>query len=207
MAKLSLQELRELRAKESARLEKRDIHGKDVHVVVGMGTQRKASVIGSISSVKMTDLKVPSRSLENSLIGRMSGVIGVQRSGEPGKDTSSFWIRGISTFGANQSPLILVDGVERSMTNISPEEIESVINGMADVDESLVVQRGGRLVALVRLKDGCHDKIDCLKKEIMDYVNRQVSRFSRISEIEFIKEAFEKTATHKIRRMKYCQAQ
>lgn len=80
--------------------------------------------------------------------------------------------------------------------NIYPEEIESVINGMADVDESLVVQRGGRLVALVRLK-----------KEIMDYVNRQVSRFSRISEIEFIKEAFEKTATHKIRRMKYCQAQ
>ena len=91
--------------------------------------------------------------------------------------------------------------------NIYPEEIESVINGMADVDESLVVQRGGRMVALVRLKDGCHDKIDCLKKEIMDYVNRQVSRFSRISEIEFIKEAFEKTATHKIRRMKYCQAQ
>lgn len=103
-----------------------DVEALDEVVVVGMGTQRKASVIGSISSVKMADLKVPSRSLENALIGRMSGVIGVQRSGEPGYDTSSFWIRGISTFGANQSPLILVDGVERSMTNISPEEIESV---------------------------------------------------------------------------------
>ena len=103
-----------------------DVQALDEVVVVGMGTQRKASVIGSISSVRMADLKVPSRSLENALVGRMAGIIGVQRSGEPGQDTSSFWIRGISTFGANQNPLVLVDGVERSMTNISPEEIESV---------------------------------------------------------------------------------
>ena len=87
--------------------------------------------------------------------------------------------------------------------NIYPEEIESVINGIAEVEESLVVQRGGRLVALIRLKDGYHAAIDNLKKEILDYVNRHVSRFARISEIEVLKEAFEKTATHKIRRMKY----
>lgn len=103
-----------------------DVQSLDEVVVVGMGTQRKASVIGSIASVRMADLKVPSRSLENALVGRMAGIIGVQRSGEPGQDASSFWIRGISTFGANQDPLVLVDGVERSMTNISPEEIESV---------------------------------------------------------------------------------
>ena len=103
-----------------------DVQSLDEVVVVGMGTQRKASVIGSIASVRMADLKVPSRSLENALVGRMAGIIGVQRSGEPGQDDSSFWIRGISTFGANQDPLVLVDGVERSMTNISPEEIESV---------------------------------------------------------------------------------
>ena len=87
--------------------------------------------------------------------------------------------------------------------NIYPEEIESVINGIAEVEESLVVQRGGRLVALIRLKDGYHAAIVNLKKEILDYVNRHVSRFARISEIEVLKEAFEKTATHKIRRMKY----
>lgn len=67
-----------------------DVQSLDEVVVVGMGTQRKASVIGSIASVRMADLKVPSRSLENALVGRMAGIIGVQRSGEPGQDASSF---------------------------------------------------------------------------------------------------------------------
>ncbi|MFT3902403.1 MAG: SusC/RagA family TonB-linked outer membrane protein [Niabella sp.] len=95
-------------------------------VVVGMGTQRRVSVVGAISSVKVSELKTASRSLTNSLAGRMAGVVAVQRSGEPGYDDASFWIRGISTFGANKTPLILVDGVERSMSNLDPEEIESV---------------------------------------------------------------------------------
>jgi TonB-linked SusC/RagA family outer membrane protein len=95
-------------------------------VVVGMGRQRKASVIGSISSISVQDLRVPQRSLVNALSGKMAGAVVVQRSGEPGADDASFWIRGISTFGANRSPLILVDGVERSMSDLSVEEIESV---------------------------------------------------------------------------------
>lgn len=97
--------------------------------------------------------------------------------------------------------------------NIYPEEIENVINGIDDIEESLVVQRKGRLVALVLLKDTLKDRLhlsskehERLKQEIMDFVNRHVSRFSRITDVEFVKEAFEKTATHKIRRMKYCQA-
>jgi TonB-linked SusC/RagA family outer membrane protein len=98
----------------------------DEVVVVGMGTQRKASVIGAISSIKVAELKTPARSLTNALAGRMAGVIAVQRSGEPGYDNSDFWIRGISTFGANKTPLILVDGVERAMDNVDPEEIESL---------------------------------------------------------------------------------
>ena len=97
--------------------------------------------------------------------------------------------------------------------NIYPEEIENVINGIDNIEESLVVQRKGRLVALVLLKDTLKDRLhlsskehERLKQEIMDFVNRHVSRFSRITDVEFVKEAFEKTATHKIRRMKYCQA-
>lgn len=95
-------------------------------VVVGMGKQRKASIVGSISSISVNDLRIPSRSLTNALSGRMSGAVIVQRSGEPGNDNASFWIRGISTFGSNRTPLILVDGVERSMTDLSVEEIESI---------------------------------------------------------------------------------
>ena len=103
-----------------------DIQNLKEVVVVGMGKQTKASVIGSISSVSVSELKTPARSLTNALAGRMAGVIAVQRSGEPGYDNSDFWIRGISTFGSNRAPLILVDGVERDMANLDPEEIESV---------------------------------------------------------------------------------
>ncbi len=103
-----------------------DITTLDEAVVVGMGVQRKASVIGSISSISVNDIKIPSRSLTNALSGRMAGAVVVQRSGEPGNDDASFWIRGISTFGANKTPLILVDGVERSMSDLSVEEIESI---------------------------------------------------------------------------------
>ena len=98
----------------------------DEVMVVGMGVQRKASVIGAISTVKMDDLKVPVRSLTNALAGKMAGAVVVQRSGELGRDGGSLWIRGISTFSANRSPLILVDGVERDMSDISVEEVESV---------------------------------------------------------------------------------
>lgn len=98
----------------------------DEIVVVGMGTQRKASVIGAISNVSMDDIKIPSRSLTNALAGRLAGAVVVQRTGELGADNSNFWIRGISTFGSNRSPLILVDGVERDMQDLSAEEVESV---------------------------------------------------------------------------------
>ena len=79
-------------------------------VVVGAGFQKKASVVGAVTSIKMEDLKVPTANITNSLAGNVPGIIAVQRSGEPGKDASEFWIRGISTFGANASALVLVDG-------------------------------------------------------------------------------------------------
>src|SRR5690606_7804079 len=68
----------------------------------------------------------PNRSVPTALAGRMAGAVVVQRTGELGNDNGNFWIRGISTFSANRTPLILVDGVERDMQDISVEEIESV---------------------------------------------------------------------------------
>ena len=81
-----------------------------------MAHKRKESVVGSITTVEPAKLNVStSRSLSNNLAGTVTGVIGVQRSGEPGYDNSSFWIRGISTFGdVGKDPLVLVDGIERS---------------------------------------------------------------------------------------------
>lgn len=97
----------------------------DEVVVVGYGEQQKQKVVSSISSVKGESLRFPTRNLSNNIAGQVAGLIAVQRSGEPGYDNSEFWIRGISTFAGGSSPLVLVDGVPRSINDIEPDEIES----------------------------------------------------------------------------------
>ncbi|MCS3554195.1 MULTISPECIES: TonB-dependent receptor [unclassified Sphingobacterium] len=99
--------------------------GLEEAVVVGFGKQKKESVVSSISSVKGESLRFPTRSLSNSLAGQVSGLIAIQRKGEPGYDNSEFWIRGVSTFAGGRSPLVLVDGVPRAMNDIEPDEIET----------------------------------------------------------------------------------
>lgn len=133
-----------------------DNKGLDEVVVVGYGTQKKASVVGAITTVKPEQLQFgTSRSLSNNLAGVVSGVIGVQRSGEPGYDDSNFWIRGISTFqSAGRDPLVLIDGVERSLNNIDPEEIES-FSVLKDAAASAVYGvRGANGVILINTKRG-----------------------------------------------------
>ncbi|TKC09742.1 TonB-dependent receptor [Pedobacter frigoris] len=94
-------------------------------VVIGFGKQKKESVVSSLSTVKGTQLRFPTRSLSNNLAGQIAGLIAIQRSGEPGYDNSEFFIRGISSFSGGTSPLILVDGIPRSMNDIEPDEIET----------------------------------------------------------------------------------
>ena len=98
--------------------------------------------------------------------------------------------------------------------NIYPEEIEQVINTFNGVNESLVVERNGKLVALVKFDDNVldwnqeredkfFDNLQSMKQAVLEYVNKHVSKQSKIGEVEAMKEDFEKTATHKIRRCKY----
>lgn len=94
-------------------------------VVVGFGKQKKESVVSSITTVKGTQLRFPTRSLSNNLAGQIAGLIAIQRSGEPGYDNSEFFIRGISSFSGGTNPLILVDGIPRAMNDIEPDEIET----------------------------------------------------------------------------------
>ena len=130
----------------------------DEAVVVGMGTQRKASVVGSISAVPVNNIKAPQRSLTSALSGRIAGAVVVQRTGEPGQDDANFWIRGISTFGANKTPLILVDGVERSMSDLSIDEIES-ISVLKDASATAVYGvRAANGVVLVTTRKGVAQK-------------------------------------------------
>jgi TonB-linked SusC/RagA family outer membrane protein len=94
-------------------------------VVVGYGTKRKSSVTAAISTLKGGEIAaVPISDLSNGLGGRVSGVIVKQGSGEPGRDGSDIFIRGISSTGSTQ-PLIIVDGIPRSFQQLDPNSIES----------------------------------------------------------------------------------
>ena len=125
-------------------------------VVVAYGQQKKESVVASIAAIEPDKLKVgTSRSLSNNLAGTVAGVLAVQRSGEPGYDESTFWIRGISTFqDTGRDPLVLVDGIERDIDNIDPEEIES-FSVLKDAAASAVYGvRGANGVILINTKRG-----------------------------------------------------
>ena len=128
----------------------------DEVVIVGSGTQKKVSVTGAISSVKGAALKAPSSSLTSSLAGRLAGVMVNTTSGEPGS-ASEFYIRGISTFGGRKTPLILLDDVEISSTdlnNIPAETIES-FSILKDASATAIYgSRGANGVMLVTTKSG-----------------------------------------------------
>lgn len=123
-------------------------------VVVGYGSQKKVSVVGSITAVEPKQLQQgTNRALSNNLAGQLAGVIAVQRNGAPGSDGSDFWIRGISSFqGTGVSPLVLVDGIERTLDDLSPAEIES-FSVLKDAAASAVYGvRGANGVILVKTK-------------------------------------------------------
>lgn len=132
-----------------------DVSSLDEVVVVGYGTQKKASVVGSISNIQPEKLNMmPSRSLSNSLAGLSPGIIAVQRSGDPWYNNSDFWIRGISSFAGNTSPLVLIDGIERSLNDIDPDEIAS-FSILKDAAASAVYGvRGANGVIMIETKRG-----------------------------------------------------
>ena len=127
----------------------------DEVVVIGYGQQKKASVVGAIAQVTTKELaQSPVANVSNALAGRLPGLITVQRSGEPGNDMANMYIRGVSTFGANQNPLILVDGIERDIRMMDVSEIES-ISILKDASATAVYGvRGANGVVLVTTKRG-----------------------------------------------------
>ncbi|MCC8410116.1 TonB-dependent receptor [Mucilaginibacter sp. UR6-1] len=125
-------------------------------VVVGYGTQKKATLTGSISQVKGSDLvKSPQPNLSNSLAGRFSGVVINNRSGEPGYDGSNINIRGLATTGSN-SVLVVVDGVPGQiggLERLDPNDVESV-SVLKDASAAIYGNRAANGVILVTTKKG-----------------------------------------------------
>ena len=126
----------------------------DEVVVTGMTSQKKISVVGAISTIDVAQLSTPGTSLNNMIGGRLAGVITMQSSGEPGKNISNFWIRGISTFGASSGALVLIDGIEGRLEDIDPDDVKS-FSILKDASATAVYgTRGANGVVLVTTKRG-----------------------------------------------------
>ena len=131
----------------------------DEVVVVGYGSQRKESVVGAISTLDVSKLIVPTSNLSTALAGQLSGIVAMSRSGEPGKNSAAdFYIRGVSSFTGNTSPLVLVDGVERDLDLVDTEDIAS-FSILKDASASAVYGvRGANGVILITTKKGAVGK-------------------------------------------------
>ena len=129
----------------------------DEVTIVAYGQQKKSSVIAAVTSINPEELRVPTSNLTTSLAGRIAGVIAYQRSGEPGRDNAEFFIRGVSTFGYARSPLILIDGIETTSTDLArlqPDDIASFSIMKDATATSLYGARGANGVILVTTKVG-----------------------------------------------------
>ncbi len=157
-------------------LEKETV-GLDEVVIVGYGSQKKISVVGAQSTIKVDELQQPVANIGTMLAGRVSGLTGVQRSGLPGHDAADIWIRGIGTFGSS-SPLILVDGVERSLSDLDPIDIAS-FSILKDASATAVYGvRGANGVILVETKGGKIGK----PKVSVDYFEG-ITSFTKVPEL------------------------
>lgn len=133
----------------------------DEVTVVAFGKQKKESVIAAITTVRPDELKVPSSNLTTALAGRMSGLISYQRSGEPGMDDASFFIRGVTTLQYGAGPLILIDGVEmtsQDLARLQPDDIASFSIMKDAAATALYGARGGNGVIMVTTKEGKEGK-------------------------------------------------
>ena len=105
---------------------KEDLNSLEEVQVVAFSKQKKSSVIGSVSTINTSDLKLPSTNLTSSFAGQIAGMISYQRSGEPGQDNAEFFIRGVTTFGYKNDPLILLDGLQITTSDLARIDHDNV---------------------------------------------------------------------------------
>ena len=132
--------------------------------VVAFAKQKKESVVSAITTVKPAELKIPSSNLTTAFAGRVAGLISYQTSGEPGQDNANFFIRGITTFGADakKDPLILIDGIELStddLARLNTDDIASFTIMKDATATALYGARGANGVISVTTKEGREGKV------------------------------------------------
>lgn len=144
----------------------------DQVVITGTGAQKKITVTGAVTTVDVGDLRTPTASISNALAGVVPGVMARQVSGQPGDNVSEFWIRGISTFGAGASALVLVDGFERNMNELNVEDI-ATFTVLKDASATAIYgSRGANGVVLITTKRGKEGKAHINAKVETSYSTR-----------------------------------
>lgn len=149
-------------------------------VVVGYGRQKKVSLVGAQSTVKAEELQHPVANISTMLAGRISGLVGVQRSGLPGSNTADVWIRGIQTFGNNSSgALVIIDGIQgRDLNSIDPEDI-ATFTVLKDAAATAVYgSLGANGVILITTKRGKPGKVN-----LMVNYNQGITAFTKVPEM------------------------
>lgn len=145
----------------------------DTVVVVGFGKQKKLALTGAVTTVDVEDLKNnPTSSLSNALAGNVAGVMSMAHSGQPGKNISEFWIRGISTFGGGSSPLVLIDNIERSLNEVNIEDVKTITVLKDGAETAMYGSRGANGVILITTKRGSDGKINIDFKDEFIYNSR-----------------------------------
>ena len=131
--------------------------GSEVVVTAYGRRERKEAVVGSVTTIDPTELKIPASNLTNALAGKVAGLISFQRAGQPGLDNSNFFIRGVTTLGYSASPLILVDNIELSANDLARLQVDDIASFSILKDASaaaLYGARGANGVILITTKDG-----------------------------------------------------
>ncbi|RYY35971.1 MAG: TonB-dependent receptor [Sphingobacteriaceae bacterium] len=142
-------------------LRESNIQAEEVVITAYGKKERREAIVGSVTSIKPGDLKIPSSNLTNALAGQAAGIIAYQRSGQPGQDNAAFFIRGVTTFGYKRDPLILIDNVEMSTNDLARINVDDIASFVILKDASstaLYGARGANGVILISTKEGKEGK-------------------------------------------------
>lgn len=161
----------------------------DEVTVVGFAKQKKESVIGAISTLKPERLKIPTSNLTQALGGNVAGIISYQLSGEPGNDNVEFFIRGVTTFGYSKSPLILIDNIESSTTDLSRLSADDIaaFSIMKDATATAIYgARGANGVILITTKQGKPGKVK-ISARVEGSLSAPTKRIDMVDPISYMK--------------------
>ncbi|MBZ4187372.1 SusC/RagA family TonB-linked outer membrane protein [Niabella beijingensis] len=170
----------------------------DEVIITALGRKQiKESIVGSVSTIKPDNLRIPSSNLTNAIVGQVAGVIGFQNSGQPGLDNSNFFIRGVTTFGYRADPLILIDNIEVSSDDLARLQVNDLeaFTILKDASAtSMYGARGANGVILVTTKSGKTGKAK-LNLLIENTISQPTNRLQLADPITYMKMYNEATVT------------